>query len=205
MLESWKAWTATHWERLCEGKAVVVYPGSGPVHPAISDGWREIFLAEPFGQKRDYALSLNDGSRLHLHEYSDRWEVHRDEHDPANGIISAARHFVAEAPTAKLALGGGFAWLCYKAAKRILLPCFAGVLGFVCSATLIACHDSVPTDAVPISERCEKLYVQHVARWALELTEACAPKQVEDCGAPKDAINAKWEAEFDRWEKECSE
>lgn len=199
-VDTWRTWLARNWADLYAGKAIRVLP-TELAHPSISAEWREILLAEPFGQECDWALSLADGSRLHLHEYSDRWEVHRDEHDPSQGVVAALQHFAKEAPSAKLVAIAGAGLVCLKVARRILLPCFAGVLGFA----LASCASALPPDSVPISKECEAAYVHHVAAWAIELARACAPAKVEDCGEPKDRINAKWETTFDKWERECGE
>lgn len=201
-LKSWHSWLVEHWEPLCAGEPITVEPGGELAHPAIADGWHEVFIAEPFGQRADWAYPLPDGSRLHMHEHANRWVIHRDKHDPGRGIGPAVRHYLEEAPTAKIAVAGSLAGLALQAAKRILLPCLLGLVGFTCGS----CHGPpAAPDDLAISKQCETDYVSMVAIWSYELAVTCAPHSVEECGAPRDKVNAKWDAKFAAWEKRCSE
>lgn len=55
---------------------------------------------KPQGQQANYRLPLQDGSEIHVKEYSDRYEVHRDRCTANNSV----GHLVQDAPLA--ALGG---------------------------------------------------------------------------------------------------
>jgi hypothetical protein len=54
------------------------------------------------GQSADWALSLPDGSRLHVHAFGDELVAHRDRFDPGRGLASAALHVVTETPLGRL-------------------------------------------------------------------------------------------------------
>jgi hypothetical protein len=78
-------------------------------------------FAEPMGQAADYGLSLKDGSRLHVHAYEDGTiRVHRDRIDPANGVLAATRHYLEEAPSAKVTVTGALVVAGLLTARKIL-------------------------------------------------------------------------------------
>lgn len=87
----WEVWMRAVWPALVAGRRVLV-PASLP-HPG-SSGFRTPWLAEPAGQAADWVLSLEDGSRLHVHEFANGALVaHRDATDPKRGPIHAALHW----------------------------------------------------------------------------------------------------------------
>lgn len=75
----------------------MLVPSSLP-HPSAG-GFHLISPAMPDGQVGDWGLSLDDGSRIHLHEFADgRLIAHRDVFDPDRGIGHAIAHVIAETP-----------------------------------------------------------------------------------------------------------
>jgi len=71
-------------------------------HPS-KFGFRRLWLAEQVGQVEDWALSMSDGSRLHVWLMRDgRWIMHRDAIDPARGPIEAVAHLVTESRIGKV-------------------------------------------------------------------------------------------------------
>jgi hypothetical protein len=86
-------WLTQYWQPLCAGEKITLAFRS---HPETL-GFRRIALAERVGQVGDWALSLDDGSRLHLWLMPDgRWILHRDAVDPARSAIHAAVHVATE-------------------------------------------------------------------------------------------------------------
>ncbi|MCH8286445.1 hypothetical protein IIB79_07960, partial [candidate division KSB1 bacterium] len=51
-------------------KQTSVFIPAGLPHPAYS-GFGKPVVAEQHGQETDWVVSLEDGSRLHIHEYAD--------------------------------------------------------------------------------------------------------------------------------------
>jgi hypothetical protein len=69
---------------------------AGLPHPEMA-GFHLLDLAEPNGQVDDWALSLRDGSRIHIHVHADGSMVaHRDQWDPGSGVGAALKHFFLE-------------------------------------------------------------------------------------------------------------
>src|SRR5689334_8988766 len=94
-------WLTPHWARLRAGVKIEL---AFDVHPG-AHGFRRIRFADRVGQLEDWALSLADGSRLHLWLMPDgRWIMHRDAIDPARGPIQAAMHILMESRAGKLLL-----------------------------------------------------------------------------------------------------
>ena len=103
---NWVAWIRVEWPRLSAG-AKVVAPAWLPSPPV--NGFTALAVATPQGQCADWGLSLNDGSRIHVHEFATGERIaHRDEHDPGQGLGRALAHLAFETwvgPAALLALG----------------------------------------------------------------------------------------------------
>lgn len=78
----WNEWLQSVEPTLRSGLEVIV-PRSLP-HPR-EVGFERPFIAEPWGQKADWVMSLRDGSRLHVHEFDSALVLHLDKHDPAQG------------------------------------------------------------------------------------------------------------------------
>lgn len=193
---TWQEWLDAHWDDLAAGKVITLYrSGPGPELPSACDGWTEVFIAEPFGQSRDWAFSLSDGSRLHAHEYRSHFAIHRDIHDPGRGFGKAVRHYLEEAPSSRLVVTGALGLLALKAAKRLLLPALA--------LALASCERPPSAAEMGPSPECEARYVMMIAAWSIDLSDACKPIKVEDCGAPRDKVNVLWNPRFDAWEREC--
>ncbi len=94
-------WLTPRWQRLCAGEKIEFVFGT---HPQWH-GFQRLSLAEPNGQVEDWAMSLEDGSRLHLWLMPDgRWIMHRDSIDPARGPIHAAVHVATATKVGKAVL-----------------------------------------------------------------------------------------------------
>ncbi len=116
---SWSEWINGAWTMLKQGSRVKV-PSWLP-HP-MEAGFSPTYMAEPNGQCRDWALSLNDGSRIHIHEFCDgRRVAHRDATDPARGPIEAIFHWLFESTSGRITLGVGCTMLLasvFRGARR---------------------------------------------------------------------------------------
>lgn len=106
----WLTWIRNNYSAL-KGGACLQAPW-WLAHPSRS-GFERPEIAEPVGQKDNWVASVDDGSRVHLHEYADgRIVAHRDPTDPARGPISALWHWLTESRSGKTALiVGGLALL----------------------------------------------------------------------------------------------
>lgn len=97
----WINWITSVWPQLVAGQHLEA-PYYLP-HPKDA-GFALTTQAERVGQVRDWAMSFNDGSRAHIHEYRDgRYVVHRDAVDPGRGTLEALFHWVTESASGKLA------------------------------------------------------------------------------------------------------
>ncbi len=102
---NWQPWVHAQWSSLTAGKKIVA-PDWLP-DPRTS-GFRAIALATPEGQCADWGLSMDDGSRVHVHEFPDgRRVVHRDRHDPDQGFWNALAHLFTETWVGPAALVAG--------------------------------------------------------------------------------------------------
>ena len=89
-----ETWWRQQWARLAAGARIPV--PAGLPHPSQA-GFTPISVAVPVGQIHDWGLSLSDGSRIHVHEYSGgRFVAHRDRHDPSRGLSSMGLHLLTE-------------------------------------------------------------------------------------------------------------
>ncbi len=99
---SWDSWLEQNWSRLYKGEHLPV--PTHLVHPR-EVGFIPLTEAEPVGQRRDWALCLKDGSRLHVHEFkSGMMKVHLDKWDPRVSASNAVKHFLFETKTGKSAI-----------------------------------------------------------------------------------------------------
>jgi hypothetical protein len=63
-------------------------------------------FAEPHGQIQDWALSLADGSRLHVHVRGNGTKyIHRDATDPSISPFHAAWHVATETSAGPIVIG----------------------------------------------------------------------------------------------------
>ncbi len=104
----WNQFLADSWGRIVSGDKVPV-PASLPA--PVDVGFVKTRLAANVGQVSDWALRLEDGSRLHVHGFGDgTFVVHRDRIDPSRGPVKAVHHWLAdcgaECRTGKIAAGG---------------------------------------------------------------------------------------------------
>ena len=91
---SWSGWIRQNFRRLRAGAKVRV-PHWLP-HPHHA-GFKQLELAEDHGQIDDYAKSLSDGSRIHVHVHRDGTMVaHRDKYDPDHSPGRAVAHVLFE-------------------------------------------------------------------------------------------------------------
>ncbi len=94
---SWRIFIEDNWSALAAGQHITVPTVVG--HPRGA-GFRSLGIAEWVGQARDWARSLPDGSRLHVHEHpTGQLVVHRDRHDPDQGFWSMVQHIATETTT----------------------------------------------------------------------------------------------------------
>lgn len=94
-------WLADNWNALDSGDKLEFPPRLG--HPRTL-GFKQLTFALPAGQAQDWGMPLSDGSRLHVHEFSDgRLIVHRDKYDPDRGTEALIAHLVREIPIGILA------------------------------------------------------------------------------------------------------
>lgn len=90
----WVSWIQSNWKSLKSGKKISAPTWLG--HPSYA-GFRQIDLAARQEQCRDWGLSFDDGSRVHVHEFEDgRLLVHRDRYDPAKSLGSLFAHLLGE-------------------------------------------------------------------------------------------------------------
>lgn len=105
----WSNWLYLNREALANGVKIEAPTWLGSLGTA---GFRPISSASYDGQAVDWALSLDDRSRIHVHEYADgRCVVHRDRHDPDRGFADMAAHLAFETPFGVAALAVGTVWL----------------------------------------------------------------------------------------------
>lgn len=109
---TWLEWIRSNWLLFLAGQKIEAPWWLGS---PLQAGFQRISLAHPSGQESDWGLSISDGSRIHVHSYATgRNVVHRDKHDPAQGLDRAIAHIVEETPYGKLALAVGAAYLFNK-------------------------------------------------------------------------------------------
>lgn len=90
----WNQWIQRNWSRLESGEHLQA-PAWFP-HPK-TQGFKPVEVSTPKGQVADWALSYNDESRIHIREFEDgRFMVHRDRHDPEQGIENMISHLLTE-------------------------------------------------------------------------------------------------------------
>lgn len=114
----WHQWITSVYSLLRAGKHL-----DAPeylAHPTCC-GFGGLLFAEPVGQTADYALSLKDGSRLHIHELpGHRFRVHLDRFDPAHSAEHFVAHLVHETKTGSILLAfAGLAFAGYVV-RRLL-------------------------------------------------------------------------------------
>ena len=117
---SWDGLIANAWPHLVAGRQIEVPPGFP--HPRWS-GFEAPFLAEPVGQSFDWVKSYADGSRIHVHEFSNgKLVVHRDATDPSVSPFHALWHWVTESTSGMVfavsAAAGTTALLIAKVTKK---------------------------------------------------------------------------------------
>jgi hypothetical protein len=109
---AWLPWIQENWRALTDGGKL-----DAPtwLSPMPQSGFTPQQFASPEGQIADWTLSMSDRSRVHVHVLSDgRRVVHRDKHDPDQGIGDMVAHLTFETPYVAL---GGLALLVVAAAK----------------------------------------------------------------------------------------
>jgi len=98
--DPWRVWYEQNRVAIFDGRRLVL-PKTLP-HPKLA-GFRRTGFAESVGQVCDYAMSLPDGSRLHVHEFGDgTMKLHRDATDPERGVRFAIWHWVSESPSGRI-------------------------------------------------------------------------------------------------------
>ena len=106
----WNQWLQSVEPTLRSGREAIV--PSGLPHPQ-EVGFHRPLLAEPWGQKADWVMSMQDGSRLHVHELSNGMLVlHLDAHDPGQGGPGRAiYHWGTESASGRTALFTVTLWI----------------------------------------------------------------------------------------------
>ena len=117
---NWDGLIASAWPHLVAGRQIEAPPGLP--HPRWS-GFESPLLAEPVGQSFDWVKSYADGSRIHVHEFSNgRLVVHRGATDPSVSPVHALWHWVTESTSGKVfaatAAAGTTALLIAKLAQK---------------------------------------------------------------------------------------
>jgi hypothetical protein len=101
----WQVFVARAWPELAQGGRACA--PAGLPHPS-SSGFKRPLFSEAHGQLDDWTASLDDGSRVHLHEYpGGSIVVHRDRTDPARGPLAALWHFATETGLGRLIVKAG--------------------------------------------------------------------------------------------------
>lgn len=76
--------------------------------PPEAYGFEEEEVAWNVGQINNWVLPLDDGSRLHIHQFEGwRYVIHRDAFDPRRSPISTLLHLLFETPPGKVLVAGG--------------------------------------------------------------------------------------------------
>jgi len=102
---NWNDWLYSNNEALARGAKIVAPDWLGS---PSAGGFRLVTSAAYEGQTRDWALSLRDGSRIHVHEHPDgRFVAHRDKHDPDRGLTDMVAHLAFDTPLGLIALATG--------------------------------------------------------------------------------------------------
>jgi hypothetical protein len=92
----WLSWIRQNWPGLEAGERI---EAPRAFVPPSQCGFVAQPFASPEGQTADWTLSIGDQSRVHIHEFADgRRVVHRDKHDPDQGILSMLAHLTFETP-----------------------------------------------------------------------------------------------------------
>lgn len=116
----WQNWITAVWPRLAGGERLVA--PMYLLHPQWS-GFVKTELAEAAGQIGDWAVSMTDGSRVHVHENADgSMVVHRDAVDPGRGFIEAVVHTVTESNWLKAIAGVALLFLVIGGIGSALSP-----------------------------------------------------------------------------------
>lgn len=90
-----------------------------------NSGFSRPWVSEPAGQVADWTYSLDDGSRIHAHEYADgSMVVHRDALDPGQGPLQALGHLICETTLGRAAFLFAVGGLVGFGVSRLLLPGF---------------------------------------------------------------------------------
>lgn len=92
--ESWGTFLAEAWPRIVGGEKVLVPEA---LAAPVEVGFTKTRLAASVGQATDWAMRLEDGSRLHVHGFDDgKYVIHRDRIDPSRGPVKAVQHWIAD-------------------------------------------------------------------------------------------------------------
>lgn len=108
----WLRWITENWSALIAGWKL---EAPSWLLPMPESGFSAQPFASPDGQVADWTLSMRDESRIHVHEFADgRRIVHRDKHDPDQGILNMLAHLAFETPYVVLS---GLALLLFAGTK----------------------------------------------------------------------------------------
>ncbi|CAD7767123.1 MAG: hypothetical protein DNFNHJIP_00530 [Candidatus Argoarchaeum ethanivorans] len=95
----------------------------------IPSGCRETLLGDPNGSHKQYRCDQND-QNIHILEYDDRYEVHKDRVDPRKDPLG---HLISDSPETLTALGVAifsFVKLKNDPQKAVIVSTMAGIFAY---------------------------------------------------------------------------
>ena len=105
-----------NWTALVDGKRVEV---NGYLPHPQNAGFDQEEFAEDVGQRLNRVLAINDGSRIHVHEFDEgRMVAHRDRWDPRHSGVNMLKHVAMETTFGKIAMGVALVFGVYQVARR---------------------------------------------------------------------------------------
>lgn len=114
---NWMPWIHERWPLLAN-RAKLEAPSWLP-HPRWTEGFSAIAVATPEGQIANWGLPLSDGSRIHVHEFSDgKLIAHRDQFDPERSPLHLVAHLALETPVGLIALACTVGALAGRSVRR---------------------------------------------------------------------------------------
>ena len=103
-IKAWESWYEKNHTDLFKGHKVKVEENL--IHPREISEFKKLLFADDVGQAKDWAISIHNGSRLHIHEYSDGQLVgHLDKYDPGKSIFHAVTHWATESKSGLSMMG----------------------------------------------------------------------------------------------------
>jgi hypothetical protein len=118
----WESWISSNWSALTAGGKLEV-PTAAMQHPLHRADLFRAVAGWPAGQACDFAVSMTDGSRVHIQCFSRAdgvamFRVHRDKWDPNRSPSHMLRHALEETPAGVGLLVFGLLGLAWLASSR---------------------------------------------------------------------------------------